>query len=48
MTLYYTLTYTDTDNIKTKRWFRSKELRNRFVLHNQFDMRGVRYGTEEV
>lgn len=48
MTKYYTLTYTDADNVRTKKYFRSKELRNRFVLLNQVFLRGEEYGSEEM
>lgn len=48
MTLYYTITYKDADNIRTTKYFRTKELRNRFVLRNQVFIRGEEYGSEEM
>ena len=48
-TTYYSLSYRDkTTSIRHTKYFKSKELRNRFVLKNQVIMEAVKYGTKKM
>jgi len=48
-TTYYSLSYRDkTTHIRHMKYFRSKELRNRFVLKNQVVMEAVQYGSKKM
>ena len=48
-TTYYCLSYRDkTTYIRHLRYFKSKELRNRFVLKNHVIMEAVKYGSKKM